>query len=69
MRSSNDVDNRIYHKREIRAIKAKNSGVFSKHEKKLDPEVPAVKSPKFYPADHVKTHITNRRKPKTTKLR
>ncbi|KAK1293829.1 60S ribosomal protein L6 [Acorus calamus] len=59
----------IYHKRDIRAIKAKNGGVFSKHEKKLDPEVPAVKSPKFYPADDVKTHVANRRKPKPTKLR
>ncbi|KAK1313993.1 60S ribosomal protein L6 [Acorus calamus] len=60
---------KMYHKREIWAIKAKNGRVFSKHEKKLAPEVSAIKPPKFYPADDVKTPIANRRKPKPTKLR
>ncbi|KAK1259729.1 60S ribosomal protein L6 [Acorus gramineus] len=60
---------KMYHKRGIWAIKAKNGGVFPKHEKKPAPEAPAVKPPKFYPADDVKTPIANRRKPKPTKLR
>ncbi|KAK1281772.1 60S ribosomal protein L6 [Acorus calamus] len=60
---------KMYHKRGIWAIKAKNGGVFPKHEKKPALEAPAVKPPKFYPADDVKTPIANRRNPKPTKLR
>jgi large subunit ribosomal protein L6e len=61
---------KMYHKRGLWAIKAKNGGVFPRH----DPR-PAVtnplpeKPPKFYPADDVKKPLVNKRKPKPTKLR
>lgn len=60
---------RMYHKRGIWAIKAKNGGAFPKHAAAATPEKPAEKAPKFYPADDVKKPIANRRKPKPTKLR
>ncbi|KAH7689462.1 large subunit ribosomal protein L6e protein [Dioscorea alata] len=60
---------RMYHKRGIWAIKAKNGGAFPKHAAAAAPEKPAEKAPKFYPADDVKKPIANRRKPKPTKLR
>ncbi|KAJ4979378.1 hypothetical protein NE237_010158 [Protea cynaroides] len=60
---------KIYHKRGLWAIKAKNGGVFPRH----DAKSPALKSeekpPKFYPADDVKKPLVNKRKPKPTKLR
>jgi large subunit ribosomal protein L6e len=59
----------MYHKRGLWAIKAKNGGVFPRHEKKPAAEKPAEKAPKFYPADDVKKPLLNKRKPKPTKLR
>ncbi|KAK7399468.1 hypothetical protein VNO78_10651 [Psophocarpus tetragonolobus] len=59
----------MYHKRGIWAIKAKNGGVFPRHDPKPKPESPAEKTPKFYPADDVKKPLLNKHKPKPTKLR
>ncbi|CAL9174671.1 unnamed protein product [Musa hybrid cultivar] len=61
---------KMYHKRGIWAIKAKNGGSFPHHDPKpAEPAQSSAKPPKFYPADDVKTPIPNRRKPKPTKLR
>ncbi|XP_047324506.1 60S ribosomal protein L6-like [Impatiens glandulifera] len=60
---------KMYHKRGLWAIKAKNGGSFPQHDKKPVEVVPSVKPPKFYPADDVKKPIVNKRKPKPTKLR
>ncbi|KAJ0961725.1 hypothetical protein J5N97_005430 [Dioscorea zingiberensis] len=60
---------KMYHKRGIWAIKAKNGGALPKHAAAAEPEKPSGKPPKFYPADDVKKPIANRRKPKPTKLR
>nr|XP_027088202.1 60S ribosomal protein L6-3-like [Coffea arabica] len=61
---------KMYHKRGLWAIKAKNGGTFPCHEKKLEEPAPAaVKPVKFYPADDVKKPLANKRKPKPTKLR
>ncbi|KAH7544836.1 large ribosomal subunit protein eL6x [Ziziphus jujuba] len=60
---------KMYHKRGLWAIKAKNGGVFPRHDPKPKPEAPAEKPPKFYPADDVKKPLVNRRKHKPTKLR
>ncbi|KAJ9174440.1 hypothetical protein P3X46_013083 [Hevea brasiliensis] len=59
----------MYHKRGLWAIKAKNGGVFPKHDPKPKAATPAEKPPKFYPADDVKKPLLNKRKPKPTKLR
>ncbi|KAM7263064.1 hypothetical protein ACFE04_000747 [Oxalis oulophora] len=59
----------MYHKRGLWAIKAKNGGVFPRHEKKAAADKPAEKAPKFYPADDVKKPLLNKRKHKPTKLR
>ncbi|KAI9116375.1 hypothetical protein K1719_012542 [Acacia pycnantha] len=59
----------MYHKRGLWAIKAKNGGVFPRHDPKSKPEAPAEKAPKFYPADDVKKPLVNKHKPKPTKLR
>ena len=59
----------MYHKRGLWAIKAKNGGVFPRHDPKPKAEAPAEKQPKFYPADDVKKPLVNKRKPKPTKLR
>ncbi|EEF37645.1 60S ribosomal protein L6 [Ricinus communis] len=59
----------MYHKRGLWAIKAKNGGVFPKHDPKPKPASPAEKPPKFYPADDIKKPLHNKRKPKPTKLR
>ena len=59
----------MYHKRGLWAIKAKNGGVFPKHDPKTAEAPLAVKSPKYYPADDVKVPLINKRKPKPTKLR
>lgn len=59
----------MYHKRGLWAIKAKNGGVFPKHDPKPKPAAPAVKPPKFYPADDVKKPLINKRKHRPTKLR
>ncbi|TYI43346.1 hypothetical protein ES332_A01G162600v1 [Gossypium tomentosum] len=60
---------KMYHKRVLWAIKAKNGGFFPRHDPK--PKVPASaeKPPKFYPAEDVKKPLLNKRKPKPTKLR
>ncbi|CAJ1948392.1 unnamed protein product [Sphenostylis stenocarpa] len=58
----------MYHKRGIWSIKAKNGGVFPRHDPTLRPETPAQKPPKFYPADDVKKPLFNKIKPKLTKL-
>ncbi|GKB30949.1 60S ribosomal protein L6 [Tanacetum coccineum] len=60
---------KMYHKRGLWAIKAKNGGAFPKHEKKVADAAPAVKPPKFYPADDVKKPLVNKRKARPTKLR
>ncbi|MFS7983931.1 putative 60S ribosomal protein L6E [Helianthus anomalus] len=60
---------RMYHKRGLWAIKAKNGCAFPKHEKKAAAAAPAEKPPKFYPADDVKKPLVNKRKARPTKLR
>ncbi|XP_054813110.1 60S ribosomal protein L6-like [Prosopis cineraria] len=60
---------KMYHKRGLWAIKAKNGGVFPRHDPKPKPTAPAEKPPKFYPADDVKKPLVNKHKPKPTKLR
>ncbi|RWR77803.1 60S ribosomal protein L6 [Cinnamomum micranthum f. kanehirae] len=60
---------KMYHKRGLWAIKAKNGGVFPRHDPKPSPPKPQEKPPKFYPADDIKKPILNRRKHKPTKLR
>ncbi|KAF5469706.1 hypothetical protein F2P56_010275 [Juglans regia] len=60
---------KMYHKRGLWAIKAKNGGVFPRHGAKSKAALPAEKPPKFYPADDVKKPLFNKRKPNTTKLR
>ena len=60
---------KMYHKRGLWAIKAKNGGVFPRHDPKPKAPAAAEKPPKFYPADDVKKPLLNKRKPKPTKLR
>ncbi|KAL6336779.1 hypothetical protein AAG906_036093 [Vitis piasezkii] len=60
---------KMYHKRGLWAIKAKNGGVFPCHEKKPVAPAPLEKLPKFYPADDVKKPLINKHKAKPTKLR
>ncbi|KAJ8448185.1 hypothetical protein Cgig2_031909 [Carnegiea gigantea] len=60
---------KMYHKRGLWAIKAKNGGVFPRHDPKPAEARPAEKPPKFYPADDVKKPLINKRKPKPAKLR
>ncbi|XP_028950564.2 large ribosomal subunit protein eL6-like isoform X1 [Malus domestica] len=60
---------KMYHKRGLWAIKAKNGGVFPRHDAKPAAETQPEKPPKFYPADDVKKPLVNKRKPKPTKLR
>ncbi|WP_285164445.1 hypothetical protein, partial [Mycobacterium tuberculosis] len=45
---------KMYHKRGLWAIKAKNGGKVPKHDPKPAPAKPAEKPPKFYPADEVR---------------
>ncbi|KAF3574448.1 hypothetical protein F2Q69_00061040 [Brassica cretica] len=59
----------MYHKRGLWAIKAKNGGVFPRHDAKSKVEAPVEKAAKFYPAEDVKKPLANRRKPKPTKLK
>lgn len=59
----------MYHKRGLWAIKAKNGGVFPRHDAQPKSQAPVEKPPKFYPADDVKKPCFNKRKPKPTKLR
>jgi large subunit ribosomal protein L6e len=61
---------KMYHKRGLWAIKAKNGGVFPRHDSNsASPEPAKQNPPKFYPADDVKKPLVNKRKPKPTKLR
>lgn len=60
---------KMYKKRGLWAIKAKNGGSFPCHDPKPSPPKPQEKPPKFYPADDVKKPLINRRKHKPTKLR
>ncbi|XP_061372603.1 large ribosomal subunit protein eL6z-like [Gastrolobium bilobum] len=60
---------KMYHKRGIWAIKAKNGGVFPRHDPNPKPQAPPEKPSKFYPADDVKKPLVNKHKPKPTKLR
>ncbi|XP_076918456.1 large ribosomal subunit protein eL6-like [Bidens hawaiensis] len=60
---------KMYHKRGLWAIKAKNGGAFPKHEKQAVAAAPVEKPPKFYPADDVKKPLVNKRKARPTKLR
>ncbi|RXI05369.1 hypothetical protein DVH24_006626 [Malus domestica] len=60
---------KMYHKRGLWAIKAKNGGVVPRHDMKADADAPAVKPPKFYPADDFKKPLVNKREAKPTKLR
>ncbi|KAF9597876.1 hypothetical protein IFM89_021961 [Coptis chinensis] len=60
---------KMYHKRGLWAIKAKNGGVFPRHDKKVEETKPTEKPPKFYPADDVKKPFVNKRKHQPTKLR
>ncbi|KAL0326382.1 UNVERIFIED_CONTAM: 60S ribosomal protein L6 [Sesamum radiatum] len=55
---------KMYHKRGLWAIKAKNGGKFPHHEKAPAAAPVAEKPPKFYPADDVKKPLSNKRKPK-----
>ncbi|GMY14140.1 60S ribosomal protein L6-like [Fagus crenata] len=61
---------KMYHKRGLWAIKAKNGGEFPRHDSNsASPEPAKQNPPKFYPADDVKKPLVNKRKPKPTKLR
>ncbi|KAL0432116.1 UNVERIFIED_CONTAM: 60S ribosomal protein L6 [Sesamum latifolium] len=59
----------MYHKRGLWAIKAKNGGKFPHHDKAPAAAPVVEKPPKFYPADDIKKPLSNKRKPKPTKLR
>lgn len=60
---------KMYHKKGLWAIKKKNGGTFPSHNKKPTAAAPAIKPPKFYPADDVAKPLVNKHKPKPTKLR
>ncbi|BBH07418.1 Ribosomal protein L6 family protein [Prunus dulcis] len=60
---------KMYHKRGLWAIKAKNGGVFPRHDAEPAAVTQPQKPPKFYPADDVKKPLVNKRKAKPTKLR
>ncbi|KAL6525271.1 60S ribosomal protein L6 [Orobanche minor] len=59
----------MYHKRGLWAIKEKHGGKFPVHEKTAAAAPVAEKPPKFYPADDIKKPLSNKRKPRPTKLR
>ncbi|PIN12507.1 60s ribosomal protein L6 [Handroanthus impetiginosus] len=60
---------KMYHKRGLWAIKAKNGGKFPHHERAAAASPVVEKLPKFYPSDDIKKPLSNKRKPKPTKLR
>ncbi|KAE8731179.1 60S ribosomal protein L6-3 [Hibiscus syriacus] len=60
---------KMYHKRGLWAIKAKNGGVFPRHDSKPKSPAAAEKPPKFYPAEDIKKPLLNKRKSRPTKLR
>ncbi|KAG9145906.1 hypothetical protein Leryth_019576 [Lithospermum erythrorhizon] len=59
---------KMYHKRGLWAIKAKNGGAFPTHTKSTTTSAVAAEKVKFYPADDVKKPLANRRKERPTKL-
>ncbi|KAL6498449.1 60S ribosomal protein L6 [Orobanche hederae] len=59
----------MYHKRGLWAIKEKHGGKFPVHEKAAAAAPEVEKPPKFYPADDIKKPLSNKRKPRPTKLR
>lgn len=60
---------KMYHKRGLWAIKAKNGGTFPTHAKAAVAEAPAVRAPKFYPADDVKKPLHKNKVVNPPKLR
>ncbi|CAH8330335.1 unnamed protein product [Eruca vesicaria subsp. sativa] len=56
----------MYHKRGLRAIKAKNGGVFPRHDAKSKVAALVEKPTKFYPAEDVKKPLANRCKLKAS---
>ncbi|XP_031492176.1 60S ribosomal protein L6-like [Nymphaea colorata] len=62
---------KVYHKRGLWAVKAKNGGAFPTHKPSQPPveAKAAEKPPKYYPADDVPKPIPRSRKPKPAKLR
>jgi large subunit ribosomal protein L6e len=60
---------KTYHKRGLWAIKAKNGGTFPTHPKAAVAEAPAVRAPKFYPADDVKKPLHKNKVVNPPKLR
>ncbi|KAL2248208.1 UNVERIFIED_CONTAM: 60S ribosomal protein L6 [Sesamum indicum] len=60
---------KMYHKRGLWAINAKNGGKFPHHDKAPAATPVVEKPPKFYPADDIKKPLSNKQKPKPTKLR
>jgi len=58
-----------YHKRGLWAIKAKNGGSFPTHQKAAVAETPAVRAPKFYPADDIKKPLHKNKVINAPKLR
>uniref|UniRef100_A0A0D6R2W3 60S ribosomal protein L6 n=1 Tax=Araucaria cunninghamii TaxID=56994 RepID=A0A0D6R2W3_ARACU len=60
---------KMYHKKGLWAIKAKNGGSFPQHAKPAAEPKPDAKSPKFYPAEDVPKPLINRRRHKPTKIR
>ncbi|GAA0155108.1 ribosomal protein [Lithospermum erythrorhizon] len=60
---------KMYHKRGLWAIKAKNGGAFPTHTKSTTTSAVSAEKVKFYPADDVKKPLANRRKERPTKLR
>ncbi|KAJ3694659.1 hypothetical protein LUZ60_000036 [Juncus effusus] len=60
---------KMYHKKGLWAIKAKNGGSLPTHAPKPAAEPVAEKAPKFYPADDVKKSTRKPKKQNPTKLR
>ncbi|MFQ6626830.1 hypothetical protein Gotur_005192, partial [Gossypium turneri] len=63
-----DIWSKMYHKRGLWAMKAKNGGAFPRHDPKPKAPAAAEKPPKFYPTEDVKKPLLNKLKPKPTKL-
>ncbi|KAL6582129.1 hypothetical protein OROMI_006143 [Orobanche minor] len=59
----------MYHKRGLWAIEEEHGGKFPVHEKAAAAATVVDKPPKFYLADDIKKPLSNKRKPRPTKLR
>ncbi|KAL6558627.1 hypothetical protein OROMI_018977 [Orobanche minor] len=59
----------MYHKRGLWAIEEEHGGKFPIHEKAAAAATVVDKPPKFYLADDIKKPLSNKRKPRPTKLR